>query len=428
MIFLETLERHSVRVGSKQKPRFTSAVSLMTAHRSKGLEFDYVFIIGARDGHWGNKRSRDLFTLPIYGQDFLEVEDLEDERRLFYVALTRARLNVVVTWSEQGEDGKAYLPSVFVEEIDPTHVETLETAQFEKAYSRIPLALEVKKEAEHLSLRNTDYLRKVFLEEGLSVTALNNYLECPWKYFFTNLVRIPQTPEPHQLFGNAIHAALKEFYDALAHEKNPSSEDLTASFERNLMRQPLSEHEFRDSLKRGVEALQAYFKTYDGAWFKEVITEFAIAGVFIEILPGVNLLIKGRLDKIELLDGVNRVNVVDYKTGKPKSRNAILGDTKDSEGNIKRQLDFYKLLLDEYEMGKYEMVSGEIDFVEPAGKGLCKKERFEVTKEDAATVRKEVVRVGNEIYSFSFWDKKCDTKGCPWCELGSLVQTRPDNN
>jgi len=427
ILFLETLERHGVRVGSKQKPRFASAVSLMTAHRSKGLEFDHVYIIGARDGHWGNKRSRELFTLPIYGQEFLETDDLEDERRLFYVALTRARLTVTITYSEQGDDGKAYLPSVFVEEMDSAHVEELDTAEFERTHAAVAPHLVVNENKQHLSLRNQEYLRRVFLEEGLSVTALNNYLECPWKYFFTNLVRIPQTPEQHQLYGNAVHAALKEFYDALANGKVPTETDLTAAFERSLLHQPLSEHEFRDSLKRGIESLKAYFRTYDGTWFKEVITEFTIAGVFVEIAPGVNLLIKGRLDKIELLDGANRVNVVDYKTGKPKSRNAILGETKDSEGNIKRQLDFYKLLLDEYEKGKYEMVSGEIDFVEPAGKSPCKRERFEITADDAAAVRKEVVNVGNEIHSFAFWDRHCEAKGCEYCERGLLLRSTTED-
>ncbi len=426
ILFLETLERYEVRIGSRQKPRFASAVQLMTAHRSKGLEFNHVFITGARDGHWGNKRSRDLFKLPIYGERFLDGDDAEDERRLFYVALTRARQGVTISYSILGKDGKPGLPSMFVEELDKKDIVIVPKSAIPDVKS-ISVAKSGPVQGEQtLDLRNQEYLCKVFLEEGLSVTALNNYLSCPWRYFFTNLIRIPQTPEGYLLFGNAVHAALKELFDSLRGEKEYTLEDVVSAFERNLLRQPLGEHEFRDLLNRGVKALTGYYKTYRETFFRNTITEFNIAGIFIELMPGVNLLLKGRLDKLELLDESGRVNVVDYKTGKPKSRNEIIGETKDSEGNIKRQLDFYKLLLDQYEKGKYTMVSGEIDFVEPGSAGKYKRERFEVTSADVQSVRSEVLRVGQQIYSFDFWNKTCDDKKCSFCELAEIVRKPRD--
>ena len=93
------------------------------------------------------------------------------------------------------------------------------------------------------------------------------------------------------------------------------------------------------------------------------------------------MLLKGKLDKLEI-DEDGNVNVVDYKTSKPKSRNEIEGKTKNSKGDYKRQLVFYKLLLDKYEKGKYKMTSGEIDFTEPDDSGNYHKEKLPISEAD----------------------------------------------
>ena len=130
----------------------------------------------------------------------------------------------------------------------------------------------------------------------------------------------------------------------------------------------------------------------------------------------VKLLLRGKLDKIEFLQNGD-VNVMDYKTGAPKTRAQILGETKSSEGNMKRQLDFYKLLLDNFEKGKYRMVSGTIDFVEPDKKGKYHREGFSIGETDFKTLTEEVKRVGKEIYSLAFWSRRCGDRKCEYCKL-----------
>ena len=78
----------------------TGAVSLLTAHKAKGREFSSVFIIRAVDGKWGNNVVRELIKLPaeiISNTDLSVKEKNEDERRLFYVALTRAKKRIIIT-------------------------------------------------------------------------------------------------------------------------------------------------------------------------------------------------------------------------------------------------------------------------------------------------------------------------------------------
>ena len=423
--YIELLETHGLKIESYSRRPCYFAVKLMTAHKSKGMEFDSVYIIRATDKHWGNKRVRSIFSLPIYAKLGSELNDIEDERRLFYVALTRAKKYLNITYSVVGSDGREQLPSQFVEELDKSLVNKTDTDIFESNYSN----------AEKWGLKNTAsksaissqglndgrYIVDLFQEEGLSVTALNNYLDCPWKYFFNNLVRLPSVPERHQLYGSAIHAALKIYFDALKSGEQASKHKLVHHFEKKLINQPLSEIDFKEMLERGRKALSGYHDEYKNTWPRNIINEFNISGVYVGLSGGKTLLLKGRLDKVEILGG-DEVNVVDYKTGKPKSRSEILGKTKNSKGDIKRQLDFYRLLLDNYEKGKYLMVRGEIDFIEPGASGKYRKERFEIDGNDSLDILKEVVKVGNEIMNLDFIGKTCSERKCEWCEMGKILK------
>jgi hypothetical protein len=134
--------------------------------------------------------------------------------------------------------------------------------------------------------------------------------------------------------------------------------------------------------------------------------------------PGVKLV--GKLDKLELV-GDGAVNVVDYKTKKPMSRNQIEGLTKAGNGDFKRQLVFYKLLLEKGEEAKYKMKSGEIDFTEPDDKGKFKKEKFEITDGEVAELETVIEKAVGEIKELSFWDKTCLDKDCEYCRLRQVI-------
>jgi DNA helicase-2/ATP-dependent DNA helicase PcrA len=131
--------------------------------------------------------------------------------------------------------------------------------------------------------------------------------------------------------------------------------------------------------------------------------------------------LRGDLDKIEFLSET-RVNVVDYKTGKPKSRNQIEGKTKSSNGNYKRQLVFYKLLMQLYQNGTYTMASGEIDFVEPDDRGRYRKERFEITQEEVDELKQTIAATAKEIYDLAFWNTRCGEKNCRYCALRDMME------
>lgn len=416
---INLLEEHNILVKKDSKSIIPKKVRLMTAHKSKGLEFDKVYIVGAYNRHWGNKRMIEHFNIPV---DTLK-KDIEggndDDRRLFYVALTRARLGVNISYPKEGGNGEALLPSQFIEEISDEYIKEFDTDAFESGVKKETLI--VPKEDIKVSVKDKHFLNELFIEQGFSVTALNNYLECPWNYFYSNLLRIPKASNKHMMFGTAIHNALKDFFDSAQNGELIEKEKFLILFENYLGKQPFSESEYKETLEKGEKAISGYYNEYKDSWknsgFEKILNEFRVSVLFEDIK------LKGNLDKIEILDGNNRVNVVDYKTGKPKSRNAIEGKTKTSDGNYKRQLVFYKLLLDLYDNGRFNMVSGEIDFIQPDEKGNYHKEKFIITDEDIMELKETIKNTAKEILELSFWDKKCDDKKCKYCAMRDMMKT-----
>ncbi len=428
---LQLLEEYNIPIKKSANNITTSAVRLMTAHKSKGLEFDYVYIIGLRDKRWGNKRAMDMFKLPGLG---IAQGDNDDERRLFYVALTRARVGVHMSYASQSDSGSMQLPSIFLDELSQELYTTMSTKSFEQAIS----PEEYFKPAKMLEslVQDKDFLNGLFIDFGLSVTALNNYLACPWQYFYRNLVRIPEPPSKHMAFGNAVHGTLEYYFAHSTNKKQLSKTLLLKEFARVLARQPLTSAEYNESLKRGEEAIVAWLAHYKGVLNMHTKNELDLK-VLLSIsdreVPQV--LLRGKLDKLELGESENDgVVVVDYKTGKPKSRNDIMGKTKLSNGDYYRQLVFYKLMLELHndevrKSGKgrvYNMESGEIDFIQPDSKsGKLRKESFIIKDDEVEELKVEIERVSKEILSLDFWNNRCEDHKqgkCKYCELRDLMR------
>lgn len=425
IMYLNSLEEHGVFIKIDSTGNTTKGVRLMTAHKSKGLEFEYVYIVGVSDGHWGNKRTISHFSIPLQHIQKDTFDPIDDERRLFYVALTRARKEVSITWSKESLSKKEQLPSQFIEEIGESLVEKIDTGAFEKSVGSDLLSLFAPKNNYGADIKDIHYLQQLFLEQGLSVTALNNYLRCPWNYFFENLIRIPRPQSKHQLYGTSVHEVLTLFFEKYKKEEDLTKEAFLTFFEDFLQRKPFEQRDYEESLEKGKRALGGYYDTYKNSWSRNIFTNFKITGIEIhfqgEDSSSHSLVLRGELDKIELEEG-NRVTVVDYKTRKPLSRNELEGKTKNSTGDYKRQLVFYKLLLDQYDTTKFSMQRGIIDFIEPDDNGTYKKEIFEITNEEVNELQELIKKTANSIYTLDFWDSHCDEPECHYCSLRKVMK------
>ena len=388
-------------------------VQLMSLHKSKGLEFDYVFVPHALESRFKPRTERSLFFVPPYVNT--PETTIDDERRLFYVGLTRARVQVCISRHEKRSDDKEEMPLSFLAE--------LFGATEEKVLALREVVVTPQKRTADEARKEYDVIISEFLEHGISATALNVYLRDPWECFFNSIIKLPRTKEPSQLYGTAMHTALERFFTQLKEEGVKDKTYLVSAFKTALSHAGLSPKDYVAYLKKGTTSLGEYFDAYEASFFANVDTEIAVKAEVLLPAPSERgrVVVHGFLDKLEhTSDGV--VRVVDYKTGSPKSRNHIEGKTKDSNGDYKRQLVFYKLLLERE--GKYRMEEAVIDFVEPTDSGKHKREAFSITDEEVQELTAQIAAMADDLVRGDFLTKTSASEDAEVRALALLMQKR----
>jgi DNA helicase-2/ATP-dependent DNA helicase PcrA len=338
--FVDAYEKYGLNIETND-PEVVQGVKLMTAHKSKGLEFEYVYIIGATRSNWEKSRGFNKIALPI--DDYKG--DAHDERRLFYVSMTRAKKGLSISSSLTDWEGREQDKSQFVSEIEPACVEVVETNSFEKE-NLDNLNIFITPTSVTKTVWDEEYLKQVFLKSGLNVTALNNYLECPIKYLFRSLIKLPSEYSANLVFGNVVHDALEEFFkESHKAEKILEKDLLISAFEKAIDHSTLVGSDYERYLKHGRKILRDYYDEYASEWPYDVLTEKYMRHVF-ALDSGEEIVLSGILDKIEYMDPSHEgeINVVDYKTGKPYSEKS----KKSQKEDLERQIVFYHILLEEY--------------------------------------------------------------------------------
>lgn len=423
---IEILRESGIAINEQDLNLGSDSILLTTAHKAKGLEFEYVFIVKCSDGKWGNKKNRELIKLPegltktsSKETAALQKEKNEDERRLFYVALTRAKKEIFITYADSyftEASTKEAVPSMFISEIGDSLKEGLEITKYENAVKEIlsDVIKPVQKEA--LSIDEEEFIRENLKSLSISVTSLNTYLECPYKFKLNTLFRTPRAKDKFLALGTAVHSAL-EFYfrDFKDTGKLPEVDKLLGYFETALAKEILTKLEHKEISEKGLLLLKAYYTKYKSDFVKPMYAEkFFGYGYGKVYLDGISL--TGKVDKIELVDAQKKlVKVVDYKTGKAKSRNDIEGKTKYSDGGYKRQLVFYKLLADLDRSFNFKVIEAELDFVEADKTGKFTKESFVITDEEVEILKKTIKEVVESIRALKF-ERTSNYKACTNCE------------
>lgn len=421
LALVATLKKHNVSLKATTQHTKQEGVQLLTVHKSKGLEFDFVYILNCFDGRWGSIRKKGSgITIPwdYLGEQrkvAVEFADIEDERRLFYVGLTRARKEVILTYATQGIEGKEQMPSQFIEELQQDVIQHIDTISLQEYFLKERETLFSVAVDTTIENKEKAYLRNLFLEKGLSATSLDNFLICPWRFFYRNLIALPDVRSLSLIFGSAVHSAL-DFYVKHKNENDFNEKKVLAVFHAYLEKEHIAASEKTILTAKGEKAILGYLKEIAPLWTEKLQSEMTIRGVKLKD----DLFINGKLDLVEYVDE-KHVRVHDFKTGKPKRRSQIDETNEKSEYHYLRQLLFYKLLIENYPPGKVLMTEGVIDFVEPDEKGIYHSESFSIIKEQVEQLKELIHDVGNQIVTCSFWNKTCDKKDCEYCLLRSYM-------
>lgn len=398
----------------------SESVQVMTAHKSKGLEFDTVFIPHVTDSGWSGSTKRRYFSIPLMAHSSGgEDEFIEDERRLLYVAMTRAKRSLQVSSSGVNADGRVLVPARLLEDVSDKYVTQVDISADEKVFDPVT---SLTQETPNFKI-NSQFLTHLLQERGFSATSLNNYLRSPWDYFYRNVLRIPETQPVHMQYGTAVHNTLE--YITRHNTKEGSLPNGTAvkyKLEQELNRLPLATEEYVRLLEKGLEEITVYIEHLREILPKSTKEELKLRVLLETGIPELpELPLTGKLDRIDLSNDGEALRVVDYKTGKPKSRNVIEGNTKDSDGGYKRQLVFYALLLSLHDDERYKCREGVLSFVQPDSKGKVKEEVFSISNEEIEDLKESIISAAKEITIGSFLKEPCDDSLSDYCHLVKLL-------
>jgi len=365
-----------------------NAVHLMTVHQAKGLEFGLVIIPHLVEGRFPASRRGEGLTLPneLLKEELPAAElHLAEERRLAYVALTRAREEIVCTLASRYEGVRDWRPSRFLTPIRGEGARELAGPQLLAATVGL---VEVARQVE-LPLNDAPPIA------ALSYTQVDTYLRCPQMYQYRFVFRLPTRPKPQMQFGRILHEALKDALGSIDRETPLTWAMLDSAYVAAWAKERFCAPEQAPSLQDlGRTYLRRAFDAGDLS--KPLLLEQPFS------LRVDGLRLTGRIDRVDRHpDG--SYEVIDYKTGSAKRAVELQRDL---------QLGVYALAA--REVFRFDPLSLSYYYLETSERVTVDKPR-ERLDEDRQTIVKVAEGIRAELFV-----AKPDRMKCSGCDFRLL--------
>ncbi len=371
-------------------------VNVLTIHKAKGLEFPVVFLVRLVQGRFPTPQRRDAIELPdALIKDLLPSGDyhLQEERRLFYVGMTRAKEELHLTAAYDYGGKTVRKVSQFVLEAlnlatpSPPAKKTGARELIERFGIQHPLPATAKSPDAGGVLR-------------LDPHGVDDYLTCPLKYRYSHVLKIPVMRHHLVVYGSALHKAIEQFFKHRLQEFQMSEEELVAAFEHQWSSEGFLTREHEElRLAQGRETLKRFFARQ---------TESPETPTLIEEKFGFrldDLFIVGRWDRVDCRG--NEVVIIDYKSSEIRDQAAANRRTRES-----LQLLVYALA--------WQTIHGqvptrvELRFIETDVIG-----HYEVTAEDLDQARRLLAQAARGIRNREF-QAQPQEHACRWCAFQSI--------
>lgn len=347
---LDQAARFGVRLDASIDLRAPGSVRLVTAHSSKGLEYDLVYLLDADDATWHrSKGGSGLYPVNVLVGDS---KDVDDARRLLFVAVTRARSYLELYRADgimlrelKGGDGDDAIGSAegAFDELDLADAIQADWRQSYAFDAPELVALLGERPLDHLSASSLNAFVK-YGEDGPETG------EFPEK----NVLKLPQAPKIHFDFGNIVHAYLEDYVNRVLKAGDADPAELAAKRRAEVGRMDYREEDVAQYVDRFDRIADSFAGWADNALVGRSETEAVLSGVAGDGVP-----LFGKCDLLLVDDDAKTVRVVDYKTGQDYPEG-------EPDPAYERQLRFYRLLVESSpEYAGYRVTSCENWYVEP---------------------------------------------------------------
>lgn len=368
-----------------------NAVNILTVHSAKGLEFPVVFLVNLSRGRFPTYERRESIPIPDeLIKETLPVGDfhLEEERRLFYVGMTRSKDKVYFSSSRYYGEGKR------LQRLSPFVSEALgETITKEAEYEKkSQLAMFAFEKPTAYKTKKEPIVQRLNI---FSYTQLETYERCPLQYKYQYVLRLPTTQNAAASFGDTIHKTLQTFYKEFIVDKSPELKHLLELYRESWI--PLGyvskAHEMRMK-KEGERMLTQFFRKYHS----KQIPILDIEKLF-KIKIDKQLFVTGKIDRIDKKNN-HEIEIIDYKTGKMPDKEGL-------EKNL--QLSIYTMAAMDKNLyhRRLEDITLTFYYLQP-----MEKISFKPREEYIQEAKEEIKKTSDEIHSSLF-----NPNVGPWCDF-----------
>jgi DNA helicase-2/ATP-dependent DNA helicase PcrA len=399
-------------------------VRVLTLHGSKGLEFKHVYVAHLDESSL-MKGHRLGFTLPEAVESLIEAKNELVARRELYVAITRAKENCTLSFSRHAYSGAELEPARILADLPESLVEKKMLSETEKELlDQDPTLFVTQKEqaargtlAELISVVAEEYSKL-----NVSVTLLNNFFECSWKWYFRNLLQLPEAKTESLLLGSAVHTGIEYI---LKNREELSMSTLDGVVKNALEREYIADEKFLHRIFReSQKILSNFIEVYLPSIAEDAQSERSVTYRDPK-LP--HLTCYGKIDMTEREE--DRVVVVtDFKTGGAKSKNTIekMEGEEGRMSSLLRQLAMYSYLIENAEKGT-EVSLSKLLFIEAKEGDKDAEYAKKITSEEIAMLQKDIADYDEYIRTGAWTTRPCEAKlygknqECEYCTKAKLL-------
>ncbi len=389
-----------------------TAVQLQTVHSAKGLEYEYVFLIAADNKNWSEARGNtDQITLPRNLEHVRHTGDSADEKiRVFFVAITRAKANLCLTYSLSDFAGHEADRLKYLDEREDEN-RTLISKVIPEPFARViqSRCTDIAPELISPDMWFDQYIpddetRKNLLKPRvehyrISPTHLNTFLDLrygngPYSFLQSYILYVPSETNFAMNYGKYIHEIMDEI-----NKENITNEQAIERFMAKIDAADAEDIE-KDDLKKRAEAELPKFLAERGDLLRNTNAE-SERGFFTETITLGDAILTGKIDRVEIDEEHKTITVSDFKTGNPKHK----WSTNDSTFAYKIQLYFYKFLLEgSRDYKNYKVTNGRIDYISPDEEDDIVSLSLKFNDKEAAEIKHLIQVVFRHIKSLDFPD------------------------
>ena len=383
-----------------------NGVQVLTLHGSKGLEFEHVFVAHLDEGSL-MKGKRGGFALPERVESLIQAKDELVARRELYVAITRAKTNCTLSFSRHSYTGGELESAKILADLPEDLVEkkTILESEGELIEKNPKIFVSRQQNKTKVSLKElADIVAEEYSKANVSVTLLNNFFECPWKWYFRNLLQLPEAKTESLLLGSAVHSGIEYLIKNrhAEHFDNLDSVILNSLEKENISDEKMIKRMARETKKILENFITNYLpKISEGAQSERSISYHD------KEWP--NLKFYGKIDLTESSEN-GFVEVTDFKTGSGKTKSVI--EKSDEEGRLSsfiRQLAMYTFLIQGAEKNT-EVLLTKLLFLEEKASSKDAVYATKITDEEMELLRKDFADYDKLLSSGAWVSRPCFAK------------------